>query len=172
MKFETLLKSEVAISSRFSQLQQPTFFVICTRFIRLMVPTGLIVAVKQNTNFVPTVSWHSSSFVLFCFPSLSALWAEQLSRLQIILFKSLGVWFNCPYQTGGYHQTYKSSANYKKSWPLDLKNMYAVIASPFSRKIVVLFLWYWKFQCCVSRCLLPLEYGWPWLLVFGVFHWE
>ena len=31
------------------------FFVICTQFIRLMVPTGLIVAVKQNTNFVSTV---------------------------------------------------------------------------------------------------------------------
>mgnify|MGYP001379676839 CR=1 FL=1 len=42
------LKSEVAILSRFSQIQQP-------KFIRLMVPTGLIVAVKQNTNFVSTV---------------------------------------------------------------------------------------------------------------------
>ena len=31
------------------QIQRPTFFVICTRFIRLMVPTGLIGAVKPNT---------------------------------------------------------------------------------------------------------------------------
>ena len=31
------------------QIQQPTFFVICTRFIRLMVPTGLVGAVKSNT---------------------------------------------------------------------------------------------------------------------------
>ena len=63
-----------------------------------MVPTGLIVAVKQKTNFVSTVytlvSWRLSFFVLFPL-SLSALWAEQLSTLQIILFKSLGVWFNC-----------------------------------------------------------------------------
>ena len=63
-----------------------------------MVPTSLIVAVKQKTNFVSTVytlvSWRLSFFVLFPL-SLSALWAEQLSTLQIILFKSLGVWFNC-----------------------------------------------------------------------------
>ena len=43
------IKSEVAISSRLSQIQQPTFFVICTQFIRLMVPTGLIGALKPNT---------------------------------------------------------------------------------------------------------------------------
>ena len=67
------MKSEVAISSRFSQIQQPTFFVICSRFIRLMVPTGLIVAVKQNTNFVSTVCTLvctlDTRYLLFCIVS-------------------------------------------------------------------------------------------------------
>ena len=105
------IQVENALNNSFLKTFKMTFFIHMYHCV--MVPTGLIVAVQQNTNSVSTVCSLVCTLdichLLFCFPSLSTFWTEQLlSKLQTILFKSLGVWFNCPYQTGGHLQTYKS----------------------------------------------------------------
>ena len=62
------------------QIQRPTFFVICTLFIRLMVPTVLIGAVKPNTKvFKNRIIWS----LLSCLAQRALREGKQNKRWQV-----------------------------------------------------------------------------------------